>query len=179
MTPPVETVSAFTNLEFLKTLVENSFMAAAGIFTALFMLIVSILLFKGMTKLDLKGLFTENPGDRFISNSKFWSNIAYFVSTIAFLAINIAAPGAASLEFIWVVYLGVVGASAAVHKFLSLRYSAAGMIARQEAQEAQEYEYSDDRPSRARRRRNRTIEDRDEEPTHDPVRELPEGYSDR
>ncbi len=176
MTPPAETVAAFTNVEFLKTLVENSFMAGAGIFTALFMLIVSILLFKGMMKLDLKGLFTEHPGDQRISNSKFWANIAYFVSTIAFLAINIAAPGAAALEFIWVVYLGVVGASAVVHKFLNLRYSAAGVIARQEAQED---EYGDERPSRSRRHRNRTIEGREEKLTHDQVRELPEGYSDR
>lgn len=172
MTPPP--TAALQSVDFLKTLVENSFMAGAGVFTAVFMLIVSVLLFKGMMKLDLKGLFVEKPGDRHISSSKFWSNIAYFVSTIAFLAINLAAPGAPALEFIWVVYLGVVASATVVSKFLSLRYSAAGIAARQEL-EGDDY----DRPSRARRRRNRMEDDRQEEVTHDVVRDLPEGYSDR
>lgn len=167
------TPSALTSVEFLQTLVENSFMAAAGVFTAFFMLVVSVFLFKGLRKLDLKGLFLDNPTDKHISNSKFWSNVAYFVSTVAFLAINLAAPGAQSLEFIWVVYLGVVASAAVASKFLSLRYSAAGQLTHQQEME---HDYSSGRRRWSRRTDRRGDED---EGDIDYSRDLPPGYSDR
>lgn len=141
------------------------------------MVIVSFLLLKGLKKLDLKGLFTEKKGDQHISSSKFWANIAYFVSTIAFLAINLAAPQTAALEFIWAIYLGVVASAAVVSKFLALRYGPAGVLANQDRQDEEPY-YEYERPRRGRRR-TRTDEVRNEETTSEAVRDLPEGYSDR
>lgn len=92
-----------------------------GVFTSIFMLLVSVFMFNGLRKLDLRHLYTSE-GTGTISSTKFWTNIAYFVSTVAFLALNLFAPGSASIEMIWLIYLGVVASSATVSKFLALRF---------------------------------------------------------
>ena len=145
MTP--NAAAPITSFDLIKTVIDNSFITVAGLFTAFFMLIVSIFLYKGILKLDLKGLFVDNPSDIHISSTKFWSNIAYFVTTVAFLAINIAAPDTSSLEFIWLIYLGVVASAAVATKFLKLRYSSAGVLANQQNEDEQ------DRRDRRRSRR--------------------------
>lgn len=55
------------------------------------------------------------------SHTKLWANVAYAVSTVAF--VWQVYKGTAGYD-IWLVYLGVVGASATASKWLSLRYAA-------------------------------------------------------
>ncbi|WEM34296.1 hypothetical protein [Xanthomonas phage X1] len=85
------------------------------------MLMIAYVLFKAIRKLDLSSMFYE-PGTLTVSSTKFWNVVACFVATIAFLFINITAPAAASLEFIWLAYLGVIAGSASVSKLISARY---------------------------------------------------------
>lgn len=100
---------------------DNAMVILSGVFLSVFMLIVSVLMFNGLRKLDLRYLFTsEGTGE--VSSTKFWTNIAYLVATVAFLAINIFAPGAGSLEMVWLIYLGVVASQASVSKMLSLKF---------------------------------------------------------
>lgn len=108
----------------LKLIVENAFGVAAGVFSGLFMLIVSWYFFKGMRKVDLTSLFMEDNNSRKVSSTKFWSSIAYFVATIAFLTINFMAPGSAGLEFIWAIYMSTVAGHAALSKFITAKYKA-------------------------------------------------------
>ena len=101
-------------------------MLVGTLFSALVMLLIAILMFKSLRKVDLSELWLSEGSNR-VSSTKFWSNIAYFVATVAFLAINFVAPGVAAVEWIWTIYLGVVGGSAMVNKLLSLRFKAAEM----------------------------------------------------
>lgn len=68
--------------------------------------------------MDAKELITD-AGTGLLSHTKLWQNIAYLTATGAF--IYMAYAGTASAE-IWLVYLGVIGASATASKFLSMRY---------------------------------------------------------
>lgn len=99
----------------------NGFLFATSAAAFLFMLMIAVVLFKAIRKLDLSSMFYDT-GSTIVSSTKFWSVIAYFVATIAFLFINIAAPAAASLEFIWLAYLGIIAGSASVNKLISARY---------------------------------------------------------
>lgn len=180
----VDVESAGAVIGILKTIVENSFMTAAGLFTAFFMLIVAVLLLKGLRKLDLKGLFVDRPHDHHISSSKFWSNVAYFVATVAFLAINITAPGSASLEFIWVIYLGIVASAAVASKFLALRYNGAVDLAKAQSENRGGYDqYGYGRGYDNQRRRGSRDDGRAQEDSEttegDHISDLPQGYSDR
>lgn len=69
--------------------------------------------------MKLADLITD-AGTGMVSHTKVWANIAYFSATIAFIYMSYA--GTASPD-IWMVYLGVVGASATVSKLLSLKYT--------------------------------------------------------
>lgn len=114
----------------------------AGVFMSIIMLIVSVFMFNGLRKLDLSHLFTsESTGQ--ISSTKFWTNISYFVATVAFLTVNIFAPGAASLEMIWLIYLGVVASSASVSKLLALRFKGGGITRSEVEHRTQTVSYSD------------------------------------
>ena len=69
--------------------------------------------------MELKDLIKDSAtGD--MSHTKLWANIAYASGTAAFL--YAAVKGTASGD-IWLIYLGVVGASATASKFLSLKFS--------------------------------------------------------
>ncbi|MBI5816701.1 MAG: hypothetical protein HZB29_13950 [Nitrospinae bacterium] len=71
--------------------------------------------------MPIKDLVTD-PGTGQMSHTKLWANIAYASSTGAFVYTVII--GSATAD-IWLIYLGIVGASATASKFLSLRYGAA------------------------------------------------------
>ncbi len=58
-----------------------------------------------------------------LSHTKLWTNIAYAAATVAFLRISMFSDAPSSPD-IWLVYLGVVGASGVSSKFLSLKYGA-------------------------------------------------------
>lgn len=56
-----------------------------------------------------------------LSHTKLWANVAYASATVAFLYTVYADKASAD---VWLIYLGVVGASATVSKLLSLKYGA-------------------------------------------------------
>lgn len=99
---------------------ENIIPIAGTLFSAVFMLILAGFLFKALTKVDLTTLFLGTDGK--VSPNKFWSSIAYFVATVAFLGINAAAPGSAGLEFIWLIYLAVVASAQVLTSFIATKY---------------------------------------------------------
>lgn len=95
-------------------------MVAGTVVWSVFMLLIGLVLFKNIRKLDLTRLFTsESTGE--VSSTKFWSNIAYFVATVCFLALNFVVPGVASIELIWLIYLGVVASSSVASKVIATR----------------------------------------------------------
>jgi hypothetical protein len=63
----------------------------------------------------------RDAGTGQMSHTKLWANLAYATGTVAFgwQAFN----GGIAAD-IWLIYLGVVGASATASKFLSMRYGA-------------------------------------------------------
>jgi hypothetical protein len=79
---------------------------------------------KAGRKMDMTELF-KNEKTGLLSHTKFWSNVAYFAATLAFLNLNLFNSGAVSgvLEFIWVIYLGVVASNAIASKWISYKYS--------------------------------------------------------
>lgn len=82
---------------------------------------IAVFLLKAIRKVDLSQMFYETDSTT-VSSTKFWNVVACFVATIAFLFINITAPATASLEFIWLVYLGVIAGSASVSKLIEARF---------------------------------------------------------
>lgn len=73
--------------------------------------------------MDMTELFKNDVNDR-LSHTKFWSNVAYFAATVAFLNLNLFNSGNVSgvLEAVWVIYLGVVASNAVASKWISHRY---------------------------------------------------------
>lgn len=68
--------------------------------------------------MKLVDLITD-AGTGMVSHTKLWANVAYATATGAFA--YAVYKGTASAD-IWIIYLGVVGASATLSKLLSLRY---------------------------------------------------------
>jgi hypothetical protein len=62
----------------------------------------------------------RDAGTGQMSHSKLWANVAYLTGTLAFAWT--VYKGTATAD-IWLIYLGVVGASATASKWLSMRYS--------------------------------------------------------
>ena len=110
-------------LETLPLILPFVFQLVGATFAVVFVTILTIILLKGIGTINVSDLF-RSSGDGGTSLTKFWQNIAYMAATIAFLAVNIAGgiPGA-SIEIIWVIYLGVVASNAVLSKWLSLKYN--------------------------------------------------------
>ena len=58
-----------------------------------------------------------------LSHTKLWTNIAYFVATLAFARVTLFSDTQPESE-IWLIYLGVVGAHNVSSKILSMKYGA-------------------------------------------------------
>ena len=142
------------SIEILKLVIENGMIILAGIFMSFVMIVTSLLMFKGLRKLDLSHLFTSE-GSGVVSSTKLWSNIAYFTATVAFLSINLFAPGTASLEMIWLVYLGTVASSALGSKMLALKYKVGDAIVQPPTPEAMPDIEAESEPPRRRRSRKK------------------------
>jgi hypothetical protein len=73
--------------------------------------------------MDMTELYKNEVNNR-LSHTKFWSNVAYFAATVAFLSLNLFNSGSTSgvLEAVWVIYLGVVASNAVASKWISHRY---------------------------------------------------------
>lgn len=108
----------------LPFIIANIFTAVGGFFAAGFMLLIFAIFYKALRQSNLSDLFKGEVKNE-MSMTKFWTNVAYFSATLAFLAINMmnaaTVPGT-GLEVIWLIYLGVVASNAAVSKWLALRY---------------------------------------------------------
>lgn len=77
---------------------------------------------RALKNIQLSELF-ESTGTGKISHTKFWSNVAYFVCTVAFAYMNFKPTPPEHLVEVWVVYLATVAGNASISKFLSLKYS--------------------------------------------------------
>ena len=79
---------------------------------------------KANGQLNLKELFVDAKTGH-LSHTKYWSNIAYLTSTVAFIILNvfqIDKLDAGSITMLWLIYLGVVASSAMASKLISYKY---------------------------------------------------------
>lgn len=113
-----------TGTMLISPLLSNPFILISSIFVTIFLLVLTYILFKSLQKINVADLFIESSSQK-ISHTKFWSNIAYFASTIAFLSLNLFSNNATSggMEIIWLIYLGVVASNAVASKWISYKYS--------------------------------------------------------
>jgi hypothetical protein len=111
-------------IQMINPLLNNPFVLLSSIFVTIFLLVLTYILFKSLRKINVADLFVERSTNK-ISHTKFWSNIAYFASTIAFLSLNLFSNQATSggMEIIWLIYLGVVASNAVASKWISYKYS--------------------------------------------------------
>lgn len=108
----------------MSALLTNIFPIVGAAFSVVFMAIVLIIMVKALRKTDVSDLFTSQDEAGGISLTKFWQNIAYAAATVSFLSINISGKiGGASLEIIWVIFLGAVASNAVMSKWISMKYS--------------------------------------------------------
>ena len=91
------------------------------VLTCIISLGLTVILYSAARRRDMADLYTSN-GTGKVSNTKFWANIAYFVSTIVFLKINFDPKHQELVTEIWLIYLGVVASNANVSKRLSIRH---------------------------------------------------------
>lgn len=113
-------------LAVAKFVVANAFMIVGGSFAAIFMILIFTIFVKALKGSNLSDLFTgETKGQ--LSMTKFWTNVAYFSATLAFLAFNLLNQGSGESQvMVWLIYLGTVGANAIASKWLALKYAPAG-----------------------------------------------------
>lgn len=113
-------------LAFAKFLAANAFIVVGGTFAAAFMILIFIIFVKALKGSNLSDLFKAETSNE-LSMTKFWTNVAYFSATLAFLAFNLLnQESGESVVMLWLVYLGVVGSSAIASKWLSLKYAPPG-----------------------------------------------------
>lgn len=85
------------------------------------MILILGIFVKALFGSDLRDLF-KGEIKRELSMTKFWTNVAYFAATLAFLAANLSPGGNGADEMIWLIYLGTVGSTAIASKYLALKY---------------------------------------------------------
>lgn len=73
-----------------------------------------------MINIKYTDLLTD-AGTGQLSSTKLWTHIAYLVATLVFLRWGIFADEPPS-EWLWLVYLGVVGGHTVLSKLVSLKY---------------------------------------------------------
>lgn len=127
-------------IQIINPLLNNPFVLLSSIFVTIFLLVLTYILFKSLRKINVADLFVESSTNK-ISHTKFWSNIAYFASTIAFLSLNLFSEQASSggMEIIWLIYLGVVASNAVASKWISYKYS--GNTSNNNEQQNEERQY--------------------------------------
>lgn len=113
--------------ETLPAILPFAFPLVGAGFAVVFIVILMIILLKGIRSINVNDLF-QSSGDGGTSLTKFWQNVAYMAATIAFLAVNISAGAGAgiagaSIEMIWVIYLGIVASNAVLSKWISVKYN--------------------------------------------------------
>lgn len=71
--------------------------------------------------MKLNGLIIDSATGQ-CSHTKLWSNIAYLAATIVFLRWGVLSEQPPS-EWMWLIYLGVVGGHTVLSKLVSLKYA--------------------------------------------------------
>lgn len=106
----------------MQFLAANAFTLVGGVFAIAFMIVIFIIFVKALRGTNLGDLF-QGEVKQEMSITKFWTNVAYFCATIAFLSMNLISNiDGETLIFVWMIYLGTVGTSAVASKWLALRY---------------------------------------------------------
>ena len=151
----MENVESLNPILLLNPILSNPFVLISSIFVTIFLLVLTFILFKSLHKINVADLFIEGNTKK-ISHTKFWSNIAYFASTIAFLSLNLFSNQATSggMEIIWLIYLGVVASNAVASKWISYKYNG-----NKESPERTYNDYEDHSNHRERRNRDYPIEE--------------------
>lgn len=106
----------------MQFIVANAFTIVGGVFSVAFMIVIFFIFVKALRGSNLQDLFAGEVKKE-LSMTKFWTNVAYFAATVAFLAANLVAQSnGESMVLIWLIYLGTVGANAIASKWLVLKY---------------------------------------------------------
>lgn len=114
-----------SSIDALKFIITNSFLVVGSAFSALFMIMVLRVFVKAMKGLNFSELFREDVTLN-LSLTKFWTNIAYFTATVAFVGKVFISPNTSDSEnMLWLIYLGVVGSNAIASRWLGLKYAGA------------------------------------------------------
>jgi hypothetical protein len=112
-------------LSAIQFLITNSFLVVGALFAFLFMLTVLRVFVKGLKGLDYGDLFRGDVTQS-LSLTKFWTNIAYFTATVAFVGKIFMSTGTSDNQnILWCIYLGGVGSNAIASKWLGLKYAGA------------------------------------------------------
>ena len=91
-----------------------------------FIIILVIEFVNGSRKTNVQELFIDERSGKF-SHTKYWSNVAYLVSTVVFLYMHMFLLDKIGdhIEMLWLIYLGVVAGNASVNKLISYKYGGA------------------------------------------------------
>lgn len=109
-------------LETVSVLLPEVFPMVGAAFSACFMVMILVVLYKALRRADFSNLFVEEGGG--MSLTKFWQNVAYAAATVAFLASNISGKlSGTSTEMIWIIYLGTVAGNAVMSQWIATRYN--------------------------------------------------------
>lgn len=105
-------------------ILSNTFNVISSIFLSLFLIVLFYVMINATRKMDMTDLFKRGHAQR-VSHTKFWSNIAYFAATLAFLSLNVIGEGAQSgvIEAVWIIYLGVVASNDIASKWITNKYN--------------------------------------------------------
>lgn len=111
--------------ETLRFIVANSIIIAGSIFASACIIMVLHVFVKGLKGLDFGDMFRGDVKQE-VSLTKFWTNIAYFTATVAFIGKIFMSPGTTEADnILWLIYLGGVGSNAIAAKWLGLKYAGA------------------------------------------------------
>lgn len=108
----------------LADIATKLFPLVGALFSFVFMSIILYVLLRSLRGANIRSLFTSVGDPESFSNTKFWQNVAYAASTVAFLGLNLTGgTDSVPLEMIWVIYLGVVASNAVLSKWISAKYN--------------------------------------------------------
>lgn len=96
-------------LDFLASIDTGVFVTIFGLFlSAAFISIMTLILTKSLKGRDVTRLMID-PTTGYLSQHKFWSNIAFLLGSVAFIKFNFNSTDSPYLVEIWAIYLTVIG----------------------------------------------------------------------
>lgn len=95
-------------LNWLSSLTATAYITAFGLLvSSIFVFFVLNILSKSLNGVKLDGMMKDQNGK--FSQHHFWSNIAYFLASIAFIKYNFTTEEVSYIVEIWIIYLTVIG----------------------------------------------------------------------